>query len=601
MRAGSPRCTRARGRRRTGTRFPRRYSTTSTSRSASAGGSSESRRTWPSGWPRRRRASSGSSRRGRPGPRTTSGSSTRSTSCRRRGAAEPPPGSCPRSRTGSPTRGKPPPCSGCSRTTRGRAVSTSGRAGGGAARGATRSAASRSRRRSTALVWSAGRASTLAIVIARYSRPEMARIWSDEAKLARWLDVELAALDAGAELGLVPAGAARADRERAQPPSAERVAELEATLHHDTAAFVDAVAETLGPDGRWFHHGLTSSDVVDTGLALQVRAAGELLLEGVARAQRAVVARAEEHRQTVCIGRTHGIHAEPTTFGLKLAGWAFELDRGRERLRSALERMRAGKLSGAVGTYAATDPELERLACERLGLEPEPVSTQILQRDRHAELLSALALVGASIERFALELPPLSRTEVPEVAEPFGRGQKGSSAMPHKRNPVVAERICGLARVLRANALVGLENVALWHERDISHSSAERVVIPDSFLALDYMLERFGWLVEGLDVRPERMRRNLESGHGLFFSQRLLLALVESGLPRGEAYRLVQRHALRTHEEEQDFRELVRADEEIAGRVDLDATFDLAWYTRHVDAVFERLGELARKEEAVHA
>jgi adenylosuccinate lyase len=262
--------------------------------------------------------------------------------------------------------------------------------------------------------------------------------------------------------------------------------------------------------------------------------------------------------------------------------------------------MRVGKLSGAVGTYAATDPELERLTCERLGLEPEPVSTQILQRDRHAELLSALALVAASIERFALELRHLSRTEVGEVAEPFGRGQKGSSAMPHKRNPVVAERLCGLARVVRANALVGLENVALWHERDISHSSAERVVIPDSFLALDYMLERLAWLVEGLEVRPERMLRNLEAGHGLFFSQRLLLALVESGLERDTAYRLVQRNALRAQEEEQDFRELVRADKEIAERVDLDAVFDLGWYTRHVDTVFERLAALAGRKEPVH-
>jgi adenylosuccinate lyase len=428
----------------------------------------------------------------------------------------------------------------------------------------------------------------------------MARIWSDEEKLARWLQVELAALDAGAELGLVPAEAARSIRENAQPPSPARVAELEATLHHDTAAFVDAVAERLGPDGRWFHHGLTSSDVVDTGLTLQVRAAGELLLEDLARAQRAVVARAQEHRQTLCVGRTHGIHAEPTTFGLKLAGWAFELERGRERLRGALERMRVGKLSGAVGTYAATDPELERLACERLGLEPEPVSTQILQRDRHAELLAVLAVVAASVERFALELRHLSRTEVAEVAEPFGRGQKGSSAMPHKRNPVVAERLCGLARVVRANALVGLENVALWHERDISHSSAERVVIPDSFLALDYMLDKLAWLVEGLEVRPERMLRNLQAGHGLFFSQRLLLALVESGLSRDDAYRAVQRQALRSQEEEQDFRELVRADKEISGRVDLDAVFDLGWYTRHIDTVFERLSALAGKEEAVH-
>jgi len=429
----------------------------------------------------------------------------------------------------------------------------------------------------------------------------MAGVWSDESRLARWLDVELAALEAWAELGAVPADAVAEIRERATPPTPERVAELERETQHDLAAFVDAVAAELGPEGRWLHHGLTSSDVVDTALALQVREAGAILVAGLERALETVIARAERHKDDVCIGRTHGIHAEPTTFGLKLAGWAFELDRGRDRLRRALEGMRVGKLSGAVGTYAATDPELERLACERLGLDSEPVSTQIVQRDRHAELLAALALVASSLDRFALEIRHLARTEVGEVAEPFRKGQKGSSAMPHKRNPIVSERICGLARIVRANALVGLENVALWHERDISHSSAERVVVPDSFLALDYMLDRLAWLVDGLVVRPQRMRRNLEDGHGLFFSQRLLLALVESGLPRDQAYRLVQRHALRAHEEKQDFRDLVRADEEIAGRVDLDAILDLAWYTRHVDAVFERLGALARKEEPIHA
>ena len=429
----------------------------------------------------------------------------------------------------------------------------------------------------------------------------MARVWSDESRLARWLDVELAALEAWAELGAIPAEAVAEIRAGAKPPTPERVAELERQTQHDLAAFVDAVAADLGPAGRWLHHGLTSSDVVDNALALQVREGGALLLEGLERALEAVISRAQQRKDDICIGRTHGVYAEPTTFGLKLAGWAFELDRSRERLGRALEGMRVGKLSGAVGTYAATDPELERLACERLGLEPAPVSTQILQRDRHAELLAVLALVAASLEKFALEVRHLARTEVGEVAEPFGKGQKGSSAMPHKRNPIVSERICGLARIVRANALVGLENVALWHERDISHSSAERIVIPDSFLALDYMLDRFAWLVEGLVVRPERMRRNLEAGHGLFFSQRLLLVLVESGLARDEAYRLVQRHALRAHEEEQDFRELVRADEEIAGRVDLDAIFNLAWYTRHVDAVFERLGALAGKEEPIHA
>src|SRR3954451_13755333 len=336
----------------------------------------------------------------------------------------------------------------------------------------------------------------------------MARIWSDEGKLATWLKVELAATTAWTELGVVPGDAAARIAE-ASPPSAERVAELEATLHHDTAAFVDAVAEQLGEEGRWFHYGLTSSDVVDTALALQIRAAGALIVAGLDRALAIVTARAEEHRGTLQMGRTHGVHAEPTTFGVKLAGWAFELHRNRARVARALDGMRVGKLSGAVGTYAATDPELERIACERLGLEPAPTSTQILQRDRHAELLTSLAIVASSLDKFALEIRHLARTEVAEVQEPFGRGQKGSSAMPHKRNPVVAERICGLARIVRAAAVVGLENVALWHERDISHSSAERVVIPDAFLAVDYMLDRFTWLVEGLVVHPERMRRNL--------------------------------------------------------------------------------------------
>src|SRR6201997_2230218 len=420
----------------------------------------------------------------------------------------------------------------------------------------------------------------------------MARIWSGEGKLVAWLEVEVAATAAWAELGVVPPEAAARIAE-ASPPSPERVAELEATLQHDTAAFVDAVAEQLGKEGRWFHYGLTSSDVVDTALSLQIREAGALILTGLDRAFGAVHARAEEHRETLQIGRTHGVHAEPTTFGLKLAGWAFELARGRERVARALEGMRVGKLSGAVGTYAATDPELERIACERLGLEPAPSSTQILQRDRHAELLTALAVVASSLDAFALEIRHLARTEVAEVQEPFGRGQKGSSAMPHKRNPVVAERICGLARVVRGTAVVGLENVALWHERDISHSSAERIALPDAFLALDYMLDRFTWLVDGLVVHPERMRRNLESGHGLSFSQRLLLALVESGLGRDEAYRLVQRRAAEAWQRETDLRVLAREDQEIASRIDLDAVFDLDAYTKHVDTVFNRLKEPA--------
>ena len=427
----------------------------------------------------------------------------------------------------------------------------------------------------------------------------MARIWSDEGKLAAWLEVELAALDGFAEVGTIPADAVETIRAQVRVPTPERVAEIERVTDHDTAAFVDAVAEQLGSEGRFVHYGLTSSDVVDTALALQIHAAGVLILEEIDRALEAVVRRAEEHRATLCIGRSHGVHAEPITFGWKLAGWAFELDRARARLARALASNRVGQLSGPVGTYVVVEPEVERIACERLGLEPDPLSTQIVARDRHAELLNALALCATSLERFALEIRHLARTEVREVEEPFATGMKGSSAMPHKRNPKVAERICGLARVVRAAALVGLENVAVWHERDIAHSSAERVAVPDAFLALDYMLDRFTWLVEGLVVYPERMRRNLEASHFLFFSQRVLTGLVEAGLARDEAYRLVQRAAMRAWEEELDFRELCRADDEIASRVDLDSTFDVGAYTRHVDTVFARLEAL--KEEPLHA
>ena len=432
----------------------------------------------------------------------------------------------------------------------------------------------------------------------------MARVWSDESKLARWLDVELAALDGWAGVGAVPDEAVAEIRSRAVAPTPERFAAIEERTQHDVAAFVDAVAEGLGQVGRWFHYGLTSSDVLDTALSLQIQEAGRLILQGIERSLDAAVRRADEHRATLMIGRTHGVHAEPTTFGLKLAGWAFELERARIRVSRALDGLRVGKLSGAVGTYAAIDPEVERIACEQLGLEPAPSSTQILQRDRHAELLAALAVTAASLEKFALEVRHLARTEVREVEEPFRPGQKGSSAMPHKRNPVVAERICGLARVVRGAAVVGLENVALWHERDISHSSAERVVVPDAFLALDYMLDRFAWLVAGLVVRPERMRRNLEASHGLFFSQRLLLALVDAGLERGRAYELAQRNAMRAWEEEQEFRALVRSDNEITAVLAaeaLDAVFDLDAYTRHVDVVFDRLTALTRREEPVHA
>jgi adenylosuccinate lyase len=427
----------------------------------------------------------------------------------------------------------------------------------------------------------------------------MSRIWSEEGKLARWLDVELAALEGWAEVGAIPAEDVAAIRAGARPPTPERVAEIELTTDHDTAAFVDAVAEQLGAEGRWLHHGLTSSDVVDTALALQIQEAGRVLLAGVDRVFDAVVRKAEEHRRAVCIGRTHGIHAEPTTFGWKLAGWAFELDRDRGRLVRALESNRVGQLSGTVGSYGSLDPEVERVACERLGLEPDPLSTQVISRDRHAELLSTLALVASSLERFATEVRHLARTEVREVEEPFARGMKGSSAMPHKRNPKVAERVCGLARVVRAAAIVGFENMPLWHERDISQSSAERVVIPDAFLALDYMLDRFAWIVEGLVVYPDRMLANLEASHGLVFSHRLLLALVEAGLPRDEAYRRVQAAAMEAWDSSTDFRALAAADPEISSRLDagaLAAVFDLDATVQHVDAVFERLHALTRKE-----
>ena len=440
-------------------------------------------------------------------------------------------------------------------------------------------------------------------MISRYSRPEMSRIWSDEGRIARWLEIELAALDGWAELGTIPAADVATIRAHAKPPTPQRVAEIELTTDHDLAAFVEAVGEQLGPEGRWVHYGLTSSDVVDTTLSLQIQDAGKLVLVEIDRAIEAVISLAEKHRHTICIGRSHGIHAEPTTFGWKLAGWAFELDRDRTRLVHALESNRVGQLSGTVGTYAAIDPEVERVACERLGLEPDPVSTQVISRDRHAELLSALALVASSLDRFAIEIRHLARTEVREVEEPFAQGMKGSSAMPHKRNPKVAERISGLARVVRAASIVGLENMPLWHERDISHSSAERIVIPDAFLAVDYMLDRFIWIVYGLVVYPERMRRNIDASHGLVFSHRLLLALVGAGLDRGEAYRIVQRHAMQAWDEERDFRELVTADAEVSSRLDaaaLESVFDLDATVQQVDVAFDRLRQLAHRTEAVH-
>jgi adenylosuccinate lyase len=427
-------------------------------------------------------------------------------------------------------------------------------------------------------------------VISRYTRPAMGAVWSDERRFQRWLDVEIAAMEAWAELGTIPAEAAGAVRERARVDVA-RIEEIERRTHHDVLAFTESIAEQVGEPARWFHYGLTSSDVVDTALALQLRDAGELLLGGLERAERALLVRAEEFRHTPIAGRTHGVHAEPTTFGLKLLSHAVELRRNRDRVAAAFAGVRVGKLSGAVGTYANGDPRMEELALDRLGLAREEVATQVVPRDRHAALVATIAVAGSSLDRLATEIRHLQRTEVREAFEPFASGQKGSSAMPHKRNPIVCERVSGLARVLRGHAAAALENVALWHERDISHSSAERVVLPDATIALDYMLDRAAWLVEGLAVDPERMLRNLEASHGLVFSGRVLLALVAAGLSRETAYDVVQRAAMAAWDGDADFRAMLERDAAVAAALApaaLDAIFDGEGFLVHVDAIFER-------------
>src|SRR5262245_4124242 len=375
-------------------------------------------------------------------------------------------------------------------------------------------------------------------MIPRYSRPEMARLWSDQNRFATWLAVEIAATEVLTERGIVPREALAAIRERARF-DVKRIAEIEKEVQHDVIAFVSNVAESIGPEGRWLHHGLTSSDVVDTALSMRMRDATDLIVKDLDALAEAVRERAYRHRNAVMIGRTHGVHAEPMTFGLKMALWYAELVRHRARLLRARETIAVGKLSGAVGTFSHLPPEVEEAVCARLALRPAPIANQVLQRDRHAEVLTALALLAASLEKFALEIRGLQRTEVREVEEPFREGQKGSSAMPHKRNPVGAEQVSGLARLVRANALAAMEDVALWHERDISHSSVERVIVPDSFLALDHMLRRFTAIVRGMAVDEARMRRNLESGRGLVFSGRLLLDLTARGMRREDAYRVV--------------------------------------------------------------
>ena len=419
----------------------------------------------------------------------------------------------------------------------------------------------------------------------------MGAIWSDQRRYETWLQVELAAADAMAESGIVPRDAARDLRARAAFDIA-RIEEIEQTTQHDVIAFTTAVAEQVGASARWLHFGLTSSDVIDTAQAIQMREACDLIVKDIAGLMEAVRRRADEHRRTPMIGRTHGVHAEPMTFGLKLALWYAELQRDLDRVLRAREAVSVGKLSGAVGTFAHLDPEIEAMVCERLGLEPAPVSSQVIQRDRHAELLTALAIAAASLEKFALEIRGLQKTEIGEVEEPFGKGQKGSSAMPHKRNPIGCEQITGLARLLRANAHAALENVALWHERDISHSSVERVILPDSFIALDHMLRRFTRIVRGMVVYPERMRENLERSRGVVFSGTVLLELARRGVSREQAYEWVQRNAMRAFHEQRDFKELLLADRDLTrvlSEEDIRRAFDLNEQLRNVDRIFERV------------
>jgi adenylosuccinate lyase len=428
-------------------------------------------------------------------------------------------------------------------------------------------------------------------VIERYCHPEMQRVWSEANKLEQWLRVELLACEAWAELGVIPPDALAAIRQARLDRA--RMAEIEQQSHHDVLSFVRAVAESVGPAGRFIHLGLTSSDVLDTALAVVLVQACDILAGDLERLEAVLTRRAVEHAWTLMIGRTHGIQAEPTTFGHKLAVWVAEVRRHRARLAHARDTVAVGKLAGAVGTHANVPPAVEEYVCRALGLRPAEAATQIVQRDRHAEFVVTLALIASSLEKMATEIRGLQRTEIGEVAEPFAPGQQGSSAMPHKRNPELAERVCGLARVVRAAALPALENVVLWHERDISHSSAERVILPDACLALDYILRLFTHIMDGLEVYPERMRRNLERSGGLVYSGRVLLALVEHGMDRQEAYELVQGHAKRVWNEDGDFRALLAADPRVRAllsEAELAALFDHSYHLRHIATTFERLG-----------
>jgi len=428
-------------------------------------------------------------------------------------------------------------------------------------------------------------------MIPRYTHPDMGRIWSDQRRYETWLLVETAAADAMAAAGIVPSEAARDIRERGGF-DITRIEEIERTSQHDVIAFTTAVGERVGPSARWLHFGMTSSDVIDTAQALQMREACGVLLNDLSVLGDAVRDRALEHRRTPMIGRTHGVHAEPMTFGLKLALWYAEIARDAERVGRARATVSVGKLSGAVGTFAHLPPAVEADVCRRLGLEPAPVASQVIQRDRHAELLAALAITAASLEKFALEVRGLQRTEIGEVEEPFARGQKGSSAMPHKRNPIGCEQICGLARLIRGNCHAAFENIALWHERDISHSSVERVILPDSFIALDHMLRRFTRIVRGMVVNPERMLENLDRMRGVVFSGTVLLELAKTGVSREVAYEWVQRNAMRSFSEQRDFKTLLLADPDVTHALpaaEIGRAFDLGEQLKHVDHIFDRV------------
>ena len=428
-------------------------------------------------------------------------------------------------------------------------------------------------------------------MIERYTLPEMGALWSEQTKFQKWLDVEIAVCEVHAEMGTIPREAVEQIKSRARF-SVERINEIEKTTNHDVIAFTTNLAESIGEAARFVHYGLTSSDVVDTANALLLRDSCDLLIKKIDSFQEVLKSRALQFQNTPQVGRTHGIHAEPTSFGLTFALWYEEMRRNRERLTRARETVAVGKISGAVGAFAHLDPSVEERVCARLGLEPARVSTQIIQRDRYAEYLCTLAIIASSLDKIALTIRHLQRTEVREAQEPFGRGQKGSSAMPHKRNPIISERICGMARVVRANSLVGLENVPLWHERDISHSSAERVVLPDSSIALDYMLQKATSLIDGLVVHPERMLENLGATRGLIFSGQLLLALTQAGVSREEAYEWVQRNAMRVWDEGKDFQELVKSDSDIRAHLPAEAVervFSLDHYLRNVGKVYRRV------------